>query len=207
MRPGSRARSRQAVALSDLPTTALSKDTGPLQAMWALPLVAMIYDNIQVVLRKLLTIFRPRVEWLNIPQGGIVVDADCGPASVTAALARVTGPTTWCCVSTAPRRCHHVRSGPNLGHKSASYTQTRNGFRYATRQSMPRSLWLCCSWYPTRRGRWARWRGCCALGRATGRGDFSGCWKRPASFHAARAWWASPARRMLRAACSSACAR
>jgi SAM-dependent methyltransferase len=30
---------------------------------------------------------------LNIPQGGIVLDVGCGPASITASLARVVGPS------------------------------------------------------------------------------------------------------------------
>jgi arsenite methyltransferase len=71
---------------------AVPKGTGPIHLMWASPLVAMIYDNAQAALRKLLTTFRPPVEWLNIPQGGIVLDVGCGPASVTASLARATGP-------------------------------------------------------------------------------------------------------------------
>jgi arsenite methyltransferase len=72
--------------------SALPKKTGAIQALWASPVVAMIYDNIQAVLRKLLTAFQPPVEWSNIPQGGIILDVGCGPASVTAALARAAGP-------------------------------------------------------------------------------------------------------------------
>jgi arsenite methyltransferase len=83
----------------DLPGTssvdgsALPKDTAAIQAMWASPIVAMIYDNTQTVLRKLLTALQPPVEWLNIPQSGIVLDVGCGPASITASLARATGPS------------------------------------------------------------------------------------------------------------------
>ncbi|MGH3968307.1 MAG: methyltransferase domain-containing protein [Mycobacterium sp.] len=72
--------------------TNLQKNTGAIQTMWASPVVAMLYDNAQAVLRKLLTVFRPPVEWLNIPQGGIALDVGCGPASVTASLARAAGP-------------------------------------------------------------------------------------------------------------------
>jgi arsenite methyltransferase len=68
------------------------KSTGPIQAMWASPAVAMIYDNAQAVMRRLLTSFQPPIDWLNIPQGGVVLDVGCGPASVTASLARATGP-------------------------------------------------------------------------------------------------------------------
>jgi arsenite methyltransferase len=73
--------------------SALPKNAGAIQAMWASPIVAMIYDNTQTVLRKLLTALQPPVEWLNIPEGGIVLDVGCGPASITASLARAVGPS------------------------------------------------------------------------------------------------------------------
>ena len=78
---------------SSVEGTALPKGTGAIQAMWASPIVAMIYDDTQTVFRKLLTALRPPLEWLNIPQGGIVLDVGCGPASITASLARVVGPS------------------------------------------------------------------------------------------------------------------
>jgi len=78
---------------SSVDGSALPKDTGAIQAMWASPVVAMIYDNTQTVLRKLLTALQPPVEWLNIRQGGIVLDVGCGPASITASLARAAGPS------------------------------------------------------------------------------------------------------------------
>ena len=68
------------------------KTTGPAQAMWASPAVAMVYDNAQAVMRRLLTAFQPPIEWLNIPRGGVVLDVGCGPASITASLARAAGP-------------------------------------------------------------------------------------------------------------------
>jgi arsenite methyltransferase len=71
---------------------ALPMDTGAIQAMWASPLVAAIYDNTQAVLRRLLAALQPPVEWLNIPRRGIVLDVGCGPASITASLARAAGP-------------------------------------------------------------------------------------------------------------------
>ena len=73
--------------------TALAKSTGPIQAMWASPAVAMVYDNAQAVMRRLLSTFQPPTEWLNIAPGGIVLDVGCGPASITASLARATGPS------------------------------------------------------------------------------------------------------------------
>ena len=72
---------------------AVPKSTGPIQAMWASPAVAMVYDNVQAVMRRLLSTFQPPTEWLNIPSGGIVLDVGCGPASITASLARATGPS------------------------------------------------------------------------------------------------------------------
>jgi arsenite methyltransferase len=72
---------------------AMSKSARPIQAIWASPAVAMVYDNAQAIMRRLLTAFQPPTEWLNIPPGGIVLDVGCGPASVTASLARATGPS------------------------------------------------------------------------------------------------------------------
>jgi ubiquinone/menaquinone biosynthesis C-methylase UbiE len=72
---------------------ATPKSARPIQAMWASPAVAMVYDHAQAVMRQLLTKFQPPTEWLNIPPGGIVLDVGCGPASITASLARATGPS------------------------------------------------------------------------------------------------------------------
>ena len=72
---------------------AAPKSARPIQAMWASPAVAMVYDNAQAIMRRLLTTFQPPTEWLNIPPGGIVLDVGCGPASITASLARATGPS------------------------------------------------------------------------------------------------------------------
>ncbi len=76
----------------DLLGASAPKNTGAIQTMWGSPLVAMIYDNTQAMLRKLLTAMQPPVEWLNIPPGGIVLDVGCGPASITATLAHAAGP-------------------------------------------------------------------------------------------------------------------
>lgn len=65
---------------------------GVIQTMWASPVVAMLYDKSQAVMRRVLTAFQPPIEWLNIPRGGIVLDVGCGPASVTASLAGAAGP-------------------------------------------------------------------------------------------------------------------
>ncbi|OBI82965.1 class I SAM-dependent methyltransferase [Mycobacterium sp. 1245805.9] len=71
--------------------SSVPKSTGVMQAVWASSIVAMIYDHIQAVLRKLLTAFQSPVEWANFPRGGIMLDVGCGPASLTASLARAAG--------------------------------------------------------------------------------------------------------------------
>jgi SAM-dependent methyltransferase len=72
---------------------ALPEKTGASQTMWASPVVAMIYDSIQALVRKLFAALLPSVESLKIPQGGTVLDVGCGPASVTALLAGAVGPS------------------------------------------------------------------------------------------------------------------
>src|SRR5262249_25288552 len=69
------------------------RGTRRIQAMWASPAVAMVYDTAQAVMRRLLSTFQPPIEWLKIPPGGIVLDVGCGPASITASLALAAGPS------------------------------------------------------------------------------------------------------------------
>jgi ubiquinone/menaquinone biosynthesis C-methylase UbiE len=71
--------------------TAVPQHTGAAGALFTSPAVAMLYDNAQAVLRRLLTTFRPPIEWLNLPPGGIALDVGCGPGNVTASLARAMG--------------------------------------------------------------------------------------------------------------------
>jgi arsenite methyltransferase len=71
---------------------AAPKNTGAIQAVWASPVGSMLYDNTQAVVRRMLTAWQQPLEWLNIPPGGIALDIGCGPGSVTASLARATGP-------------------------------------------------------------------------------------------------------------------
>lgn len=68
-----------------------AKNTGVIQAMWSSPVVATIYDTQQALLRRLLRVLQPPTQWLNIPAGGTVLDVGCGPASITASLARAVG--------------------------------------------------------------------------------------------------------------------
>jgi arsenite methyltransferase len=71
--------------------TTVSKNAGAAAALFTSPVVSMLYDNAQAVLRRLLTAFQPPIEWLDIPQDGIALDVGCGPGNVTASLARATG--------------------------------------------------------------------------------------------------------------------
>lgn len=63
-----------------------------IQTIWTSPLVAAIYDTQQALVRRLLGVLRLPIEWLNISAGSTVLDVGCGPASITASLARAAGP-------------------------------------------------------------------------------------------------------------------
>ncbi|OMC19186.1 class I SAM-dependent methyltransferase [Mycobacterium sp. SP-6446] len=101
--------------------------TGAIQALWASPIAAMVYDNAQAVLRKLVRAFEPPVEWLDIPRGGIILDAGCGPASVTASLARAAGPGALVLGVDRSRamlaRAVRAQSGPQVGFLRADAQQ------------------------------------------------------------------------------------
>lgn len=68
------------------------KNSGAIQKMWASQAGSMLYDHAQLLNRRLLAVTRPRVDWLKIPSGGVVLDVGSGPGNVTAALARAAGP-------------------------------------------------------------------------------------------------------------------
>ncbi|MBS4728160.1 methyltransferase domain-containing protein [Mycobacterium sp. SM1] len=72
--------------------TTVPKNTGPLQAIFASRLGSALYDHGQAALRRLLTAWLNPIQWLRIPNGGIVLDVGCGPGSVTAPLAAAVGP-------------------------------------------------------------------------------------------------------------------
>jgi arsenite methyltransferase len=71
---------------------AVPKNTGAIQAAWASPIGSMLYDNAQVLSRRVLSAWQLPVEWLSIPPGGIALDVGSGPGNVTASLARAAGP-------------------------------------------------------------------------------------------------------------------
>jgi len=70
----------------------VSKNTGPIQAAWASPIGSMLYDNAQAISRRLLSVWRLPIEWLNIPPGGTALDVGSGPGNLTASLAHAAGP-------------------------------------------------------------------------------------------------------------------
>jgi len=71
---------------------AVPKNSGPIQAVWASPIGSMLYDNVQALSRRLFSLWRLPIEWLDIPPGGVALDVGSGPGNVTASLARAAGP-------------------------------------------------------------------------------------------------------------------
>jgi arsenite methyltransferase len=72
--------------------SAVPRNTGAIQALWASPIGSMLYDGAQTVARRLLTAWQDPIDWLAIPPGGVALDVGSGPGTVTAALARAAGP-------------------------------------------------------------------------------------------------------------------
>lgn len=72
--------------------TDVPKNTGAVQKVYASSLGSLCFDYAQVLMRKLLTASQHPTEWLNIPQGGVVLDVGCGPGNVAASLADAAGP-------------------------------------------------------------------------------------------------------------------
>jgi SAM-dependent methyltransferase len=68
------------------------KNTGAIQAAWASGIGSMLYDNAQLIARRILNIWQAPIEWLSIPSGGVALDVGSGPGNVTASLARAAGP-------------------------------------------------------------------------------------------------------------------
>ena len=52
----------------------------------------MLYDNAQALARRLASVWRLPIDWLNIPTGGVALDVGSGPGNVTAQLADAAGP-------------------------------------------------------------------------------------------------------------------
>ncbi len=75
-----------------LESSAVPKNTGTIQALWASPVGSLLYDNVQALARRLFTAWQHPQGWLNIPPGGVALDVGSGPGSVTAALASAAAP-------------------------------------------------------------------------------------------------------------------
>ncbi|MEV3903650.1 methyltransferase domain-containing protein [Mycobacterium sp. NPDC050551] len=71
---------------------ASERNSGTIQAMWASRLGSMVYDNSQLVVRRLVTSWQLPIDWLSLPVGGVALDVGSGPGNVTAALGRAAGP-------------------------------------------------------------------------------------------------------------------
>ena len=67
------------------------KNTGLIQAAWASGIGSMLYDNAQMIARRLMSAWQLPVGWLNIPSGGVALDVGSGPGNVTASLAHAAG--------------------------------------------------------------------------------------------------------------------
>jgi SAM-dependent methyltransferase len=78
--------------LSDSGGDAPERNTGTIQAVWASRLGSMVYDNSQLLVRRLVTSWQLPIDWLNLPVGGVALDVGSGPGNVTAALGRAAGP-------------------------------------------------------------------------------------------------------------------
>jgi SAM-dependent methyltransferase len=95
------------------------RNTGTIQAVWASRLGSMIYDNSQIVVRRLVTSWQLPIDWLSLPVGGVALDVGSGPGNVTAALGRAAGPGGLALGVdiSAPMLARAVRAeaGPNVG--------------------------------------------------------------------------------------------
>ncbi|MDO3636141.1 methyltransferase domain-containing protein [Mycolicibacterium arseniciresistens] len=78
--------------LGDTGGDAPERNTGTIQAVWASRLGSMVYDNSQLVVRRLVTSWQLPIDWLSLPVGGVALDVGSGPGNVTAALGRAAGP-------------------------------------------------------------------------------------------------------------------
>jgi arsenite methyltransferase len=103
------------------------KNTGTIQAVWASGIGSMLYDNAQALARRLASVWRLPIDWLNIPPGGIALDVGSGPGNVTAQLADAAGPDGLALGIDISEpmlaRAVEAQSGPNLGFLRADAQQ------------------------------------------------------------------------------------
>ncbi len=70
----------------------VAKNHGAIQAAWASPIGSFFYDNAQALTRRFIAAMQLPIDWLEIPQGGVVLDVGAGPGNITTSLARAAGP-------------------------------------------------------------------------------------------------------------------
>lgn len=95
-------------------------NSGWVQRLWASRRGAAFYDRLQALSRLLFaTLDQSKIDWLGIPQGGVVVDIGCGPGNITSALAQAVGPDGLALGIdlSGPMLARAVRTehGPNIG--------------------------------------------------------------------------------------------
>src|SRR5258705_11968952 len=76
----------------DLLDAGLPTGTPAVEAVFASPVGAMVYDNMQALIRRLFSVLQQPTEGLNIPAGGIALDGGCGPRTVTPSPPPAAGP-------------------------------------------------------------------------------------------------------------------
>ena len=70
----------------------VAKNNGAIQAAWASTIGSIVYDNAQALARRFIAAWQLPIDWLDIPQGGVVLDVGAGPGSITATLGHAAGP-------------------------------------------------------------------------------------------------------------------
>jgi arsenite methyltransferase len=103
------------------------KNTGPIQAVWASGIGSMLYDNAQALARRLASVWRLPIDWLDIPLGGVALDVGCGPGNVTAQLADAARPDGLALGIDISEpmlaRAVEAQAGPNVGFLRADAQQ------------------------------------------------------------------------------------
>ncbi|MDT7733824.1 MAG: arsenite methyltransferase, partial [Mycobacterium sp.] len=70
----------------------VAKNNGAIQAAWASTIGSFVYDNAQALARRFIAAWQLPIDWLDVPQGGVVLDVGAGPGSITATLGHAAGP-------------------------------------------------------------------------------------------------------------------
>ena len=103
------------------------RNTGAIQAVWASGIGSMLYDNAQALARRLASLWRLPIDWLDIPPGGVALDVGSGPGNVTAQLAGAAGPDGLALGIDISEpmlaRAVEAQAGPNVGFLRADAQQ------------------------------------------------------------------------------------